>query len=635
MLDPASRHARALQLALERRVALAEPSDGAGLFASWERCLGVHGLHPERIARPTVLSPIEIQDHREPMADLLALSQGEVQRLHELLAEQDYVVMLNDAQGVALSFRSSAGVLDACSAAGVLPGSVWCEELQGTNGVGLCIQEQRPLSVVMQDHFAASLTNVSCTVAPIFGAAGQLAGVLDATTLRPSDRTAQAMVRHLVAAAARRIENLCFSRRHAGHALLRLSRHDDFSDTAAEARIALDATGRVVDATPLAQRLLERSGIPLIGQPLAHWQGLAGLRGGAPGTACLELENGRLYVRLELPGARPTANTALAASRAASPRVQDDGDRPSVADIVGSDARVCHDVAIARRLVGHRVPVFLHGETGTGKSALARALHLDAGGSPDKFVAINCAAITPELIESELFGYRPGAFTGASRHGARGRLLEADGGMLFLDEIGDMPLGLQTRLLQVLSDGEFVPVGATLPVRVQFALVAASLHDLEQQVRAGRFREDLYYRLAGATVRLPVLRQRADRDELVDRAFARAARQCGVQCPALQPAARQALAAYGWPGNLRELQHVARYATAIDGDASIGLDDLPPLAGVARAGASAVPTDDGGVAIRTALERSHWNVAAAAVALGISRATMHRRMRALGIGRSE
>lgn len=632
-MDQASRHARAL----ERRVALAEPVDDAGLAASWERCLSVHGLSPERIARPIVLSSIEIQDHREPMADLLALSQGEVQRLHELLAEQNYVVMLNDARGVALSFRSNAAVLDACSAAGVLPGSVWCEELQGTNGVGLCIQEQRPLSVVMQDHFASSLTNVSCTVAPIFGAAGQLAGVLDATTLRPSDRAAQAMVRHLVVAAARRIENLCFARRNTGHALLRLSRHDDFCDMAAEARIALDAAGRVVDATPLAQQLLQRSGTPLIGQPLAQLQGLGGLRGGAPGVAFIELERGRIYFRLELPGTGLAASTASAptSARTSGPRAQDDGDRPNVADIVGSDAGVGRDVAIARRLVSHRVPVFLHGETGTGKSALARALYLDAGGSPDKFVAINCAAITPELIESELFGYRPGAFTGASRHGARGRLLEADGGMLFLDEIGDMPLALQTRLLQVLSDGEFVPVGATQPVRAQFALVAASLHDLEQQVRAGRFREDLYFRLAGATVRLPVLRQRGDRDELIERAFARAARQCGAPCPAMQAAAREALAAYAWPGNLRELQHVARYATAIDSDSSIGLDDLPPLAGLDKASASVTQVDDGSRAIRSALERSHWNVAAAAAALGISRATMHRRMRALGIGRPD
>lgn len=622
--------ARAIDQAMERRVALAGQADDGGLVASWERCLSVHGLNPERIARPTVLTSVEIQDHREPMADLLALSQGEVQRLHELLAEQDYVVMLNDAQGVALAFRSNATVLDACSAAGVLPGSIWAEELQGTNGVGLCIQEQRPLSVVMRDHFAASLTSVSCTVAPIFGAAGRLAGVLDVTTLRPSDRAAQAMVRHLVAASAQRIENMYFARRNAEHVLLRLSRHNDFCDVAGEARIALDAAGRVMDATPLAQRLLARSGMPLIGQPLAQLQDLGGLRGSsAVGDAPMELETGRFYFRLEVPGARRTATP----QRAAGPRPHDDADRPTVAEIVGSDDGVRDDVHIARRLVSHRVPVFLHGETGTGKSALARALHIDAGGCPEKFVAINCAAITPELIESELFGYRPGAFTGASRHGARGRLLEADGGMLFLDEIGDMPLALQTRLLQVLSDGEFVPVGATQPVRAQFALVAASLHDLQQQVREGRFREDLYFRLAGATVRLPVLRQRADRDELIVRAFERAARQCGVAPPALQLATRSALAAYAWPGNLRELQHVAKYATAIDSDGSIGPEDLPPLAGVQKTAAEPEPADAARIAIASALERSHWNVGAAAAALGISRATMHRRMRALGVQR--
>ena len=612
-------------------MAVADLSDDGGLMASWERCLSVHRLDPERIARPQVLSSVEIQDHREPMADLIALAQGEVQRLHTLLAEQDYVVMLNDAQGVALTFRSTASVLDACSAVGVLPGSVWSEQLQGTNGVGLCIQERRSLSVVMQDHFAASLDNVSCTVAPIFGAAGQMVGVLDATTLRPSDRATQAIVRHLVEAAARRIENLCFARRNAAHAMLRLSRHSDFCDAATEARVALDGSGRVVDATPLAQRLLMRDDAPLIGQAVAQLPGLGALRSPvSPADVRLDLDGNCIYLRLEMPAAR----AAPLSARSPSPRPPED-ERPSVADIVGSDERVTNDVAIARRLVAHRVPVFLHGETGTGKSALARALHLDAGGNPDKFVSINCAAITPELIESELFGYRPGAFTGASRLGARGRLLEADGGMLFLDEIGDMSLSLQTRLLQVLSDGEFVPVGATLPVRVQFALVAASLHDLAEQVRVGRFREDLYYRLAGATVRMPALRQRADRDVLVLQAFDRAARQSGRPCPPLHADARRMLSAYTWPGNLRELQHVARYATAVDSDDGIGTDDLPPLAGLETRAALAQPTGKQGHAERAALERSRWNVAAAAASLGISRATMHRRMRALGIQRPE
>jgi transcriptional regulator of acetoin/glycerol metabolism len=305
---------------------------------------------------------------------------------------------------------------------------------------------------------------------------------------------------------------------------------------------------------------------------------------------------------------------------------------PHIDEIIGDDPAVREAVAIARRLVAHRVPVFLHGETGTGKSALARALHLDAGGHPDKFVAINCAAITAELIESELFGYRPGAFTGASRQGARGRLLEADGGMLFLDEIGDMPLDLQTRLLQVLSDGEFTPVGATQPIRVHFALVAASLHDIPALVGKGAFREDLYFRLTGATVRLPALRDRQDKERLFDRAFVSAAQRVGARHPVIEKSARSVLAAHHWPGNLRELQHTARFAVAIDTNGRIELADLPPLS---AGGAAILPAGGGDrrTAIEAALSHSQWNVSAAAASLGVSRATLHRHLRDLGMKR--
>ncbi|MGJ7511279.1 sigma-54-dependent Fis family transcriptional regulator [Variovorax sp. GT1P44] len=607
--------------------------DGTSVAASQERCLAVHKLTPDRVARPCVLTPVELQDHREPIADLLALSQGEVQRLFELLAEQDYVVMLADPDGVALSFRSTELVLDACTNVGVLPGSIWAEDKQGTNGVALCIQERRALSVVMQDHFASSLAGVSCTVAPVFGAAGQLAGVLNVTTLRGSDRAAQALVRQVVTASARRIENQFFDRRNAGHTILRLSRHGDFCDAAAESRIAVDPSGRVLDATPLAQRILVPNGESLIGLSLSEIEGLDRWAKAADcGDVAFHLPNGsKHFFRFEQPRVRSTQQSGTTRARVPDPL---DATQPTAEEIVGSDPVVRDAMSVAQRLIAHRVPVFLQGETGTGKSALARALHMDAGGTPDKFIAINCAAITAELIESELFGYRPGAFTGAARQGSRGRLLEADGGTLFLDEIGDMPVALQTRLLQVLSDGEFTPVGATRPVQVRFALIAASLHDVAEQVREGRFREDLYFRLAGATVCLPALRHRDDRRQLIERAVKVAARRVGRPAPLVDEDAMQALMSHNWPGNLRELHHAIRFAVAMDTDGKIDMTELPPPLG-RKPGSTTLGSQPVGkrAAIEQALNRCNWNVSEAAISLGISRATLHRQLHELGIQR--
>jgi transcriptional regulator of acetoin/glycerol metabolism len=626
-------HTRMVLTAIDRRQIAAGPHSDDSVPISWERCVDVHSLSPDRIGRPLVLTASELKDHREPMADLLALSQGEVQRLFELLAEQDYVVMLTDGNGIALDFRSNALTLDACATAGVLPGSMWTEHVQGTNGVSLCLQEQRPVSVVMGDHFASTLERLSCTVAPIFGGAGELVAVLNVTTLLPSDHAAQAVVRNVVSASARRIENLYFDRRHAENLILRVSKHNDFCDTAGEARLALDSNGHILDATPSAHLMLRNRAVPLIGQPLSHVQGMEEWLDAAnqPVTAVTSV-NGRIFLRTEEVRHRTSPVSS-------SPRGQrlraETPDRPCLNELIGDDEGIRESIEIARRLVTHHVPILLQGETGTGKSALARAIHMDVGGDEAKFVSINCAAITAELIESELFGYRPGAFTGASRQGSRGRLLEADGGMLFLDEIGDMPLSLQTRLLQVLSDGEFVPVGATRSVRVNFALVAASLHDIAQLVREGKFREDLYYRLAGATVQLPALRERDDRTHLFEQIFASASRNIGKRFSGIDEHARRALSAHNWPGNLRELHHAARFAVAVDTDGVIGLNDLPPPLNSQANTTSAAPSRARRNAIETALERSHWNVSEAATSLGVSRSTLHRQMRSLGIDRPE
>jgi transcriptional regulator of acetoin/glycerol metabolism len=567
------------------------------------------------------------------MGDLLALSQGEVQRLFELLAEQDYIVMLTDCNGIALDFRSNALTLNACAAAGVLPGSMWTEQAQGTNGVSLCLQEQRPLSVVMGDHFASSLERLTCTVAPIFGSAGELVAVLNVTTLLPSDHATQAVVRNVISASARRIENLYFDRRNANSLILRISKHSDFCDTAGEARLALDSNGHILDATPSAHLMLRNRPMPLIGQPLSDVQGMEEwLDATEQLSTPLTSVNGRIFLRAE----EVRRKTSTVGSSQSNRRLRTEtADRPCLNELIGDDEGIRESIEIARRLVTHHVPILLQGETGTGKSALARAIHLDVGGDDAKFVSINCAAITAELIESELFGYRPGAFTGAARQGSKGRLLEADGGMLFLDEIGDMPLGLQTRLLQVLSDGEFVPVGATRSVRVNFALVAASLHDIAQLVRGGKFREDLYYRLAGATVQLPALRERDDRIHLFEQIFANASRNIGKRLSSIDEQARRALSAHNWPGNLRELHHAARFAVAVDTDGIIGLDDLPPPLNAHRSMVNAVPARGRRNSIETALERCHWNVSEAATSLGISRSTLHRQMKSLGIDRPD
>jgi transcriptional regulator of acetoin/glycerol metabolism len=246
-------------------------------------------------------------------------------------------------------------------------------------------------------------------------------------------------------------------------------------------------------------------------------------------------------------------------------------------------------------------------------------------------VAVNCAAIPENLIESELFGYVAGAFTGASNKGMPGLLLQADGGTLFLDEIGDMPLALQTRLLRVLAEGEVAPLGAAKTRAVDIQVICASHRDLAVLVSEGRFREDLYFRLGCARFCLPPLRERSDKLALINRLLEQQAHS-GAISVGIGPAALEVLLGYAWPGNVRQLRHVLAYACAVCDGGTIQLADLPVEVRGERLEADVEQrVSPERQVVLDALIRHRWKPSPTAQALGISRATLYRRVNQLGI----
>jgi two-component system, NtrC family, nitrogen regulation response regulator GlnG len=244
------------------------------------------------------------------------------------------------------------------------------------------------------------------------------------------------------------------------------------------------------------------------------------------------------------------------------------------------------------RLSQSNVTVLITGESGSGKELVAHALHKHSPRSSGAFVAINTAAIPKDLLESELFGHEKGAFTGAQAT-RRGRFEQADGGTLFLDEIGDMPLELQTRLLRVLSDGQFYRVGGTSSIKSNVRVIAATHQDLEERVKSGAFREDLFHRLNVIRLRLPALRERAEDVAMLAQHFlARSAKQLGVDAKRISDAALQTLSGFAFPGNVRQLENICHWLTVMAPSQLIETKDLPPevLAGSnPAAAASASP----------------------------------------------
>jgi len=311
-------------------------------------------------------------------------------------------------------------------------------------------------------------------------------------------------------------------------------------------------------------------------------------------------------------------------------------------DLAGEDPQMLRNVRSAYRIADSGVSVLIQGPTGSGKEAFAHAMHLVSRRADRPFVAVNCAAIPETLIESELFGYKPGAFTGARKEGMRGKILQSAGGTLFLDEIGDMPLTLQTRLLRVLEEQEIVPLGSESAIKVDLHVIAASHRNLREMIANGTFREDLYYRLNGITLELPALRDRADKERVIHHALA--AETGNGRPAAIEMDALQRLVAYPWPGNIRELRNVIRTALAIcEGGVVRGIDlpreiresesnigpALAPVATESSEQSSAVNPLK--AAERAALVRviaeCHGNMTRVAAQLGMSRNTLYRRMK--------
>jgi len=355
-------------------------------------------------------------------------------------------------------------------------------------------------------------------------------------------------------------------------------------------------------------------------------------------------QGGMTVLPSNVPGRNPPRGTASSGTSAGAQQ------RGSLSTF--TDPRLAGHLSVGRRVIARQTPILLCGETGSGKEVFARAVHDGSPHAQGAFVAINCASLPESLIEAELFGYRAGAFTGAQRTGRRGKILQADGGTLFLDEIGDMPLDLQARLLRVLEERQVTPLGAEETHDVNFQLISASHRDLLALVEEGRFREDLYYRLAGVELALPPLRERTDKRELIRNLLNAEAGSEG----SLSTEAERILMAHPWPGNVRQLRHVLRSAAALADGQPIGPEHLPTLRGALRAqpalAVTAAPEAAPEAATASAaeslpklnpiqanerqvllqlLEQHRWNVSNVAKALDVSRNTLYRKLHKLHI----
>ena len=639
MLTPlpgaALRHARKL---LVERGELPPPEQvGSTVARSWQRCLNA-GLAPigplpevPQFDAHAVLRAIDRQ------RELVAHARPVMEYLHQQTRDSGSMVILADDRGVVLQTLGDVDFVGRAERVALALGASWAERHRGTNAIGTALAEGGPVVVHGAEHYLDRNAFLTCAAATVSAPDGRFLGVLD---ISGDQRGRHPHTFGLVRAAAQMIENRLFDARHGDALRLRFHPLAEGIGTVAEGVVVLSDDGCMVGANPAGLALLGLCSKDLGAMPihrvlqtrltdLVEW----GRRHGREAMRTARLDGSRLHVRVE-PGR--AAHRVFPSFGHAVPEAD------ALAALDTGDARIRATIDKARRVIGKPIALLLQGESGVGKEYFAQACHASGPRRDKPFVAVNCATLPENLIESELFGHAPGAFTGARKEGCLGRIRAAHGGTLFLDEIGDMPLAQQAKLLRVLQEKEVVPVGGHQPIPVDFTLICATHQDLKAEMAAGRFRADLYYRINGLTLMLPPLRERADFSALVARMLARIAPDRSI---GLDAGIAAAINAYSWPGNLRQLSNVLHTACALldEHETCISWRHLPDdMADELRrrgpppeAGLMQLPRTDNlkrlsEAAITRAIEVSRGNLSEAARRLGISRNTLYRRLRKAG-----
>jgi sigma-54 dependent transcriptional regulator, acetoin dehydrogenase operon transcriptional activator AcoR len=612
-------HAQALRA---RGAALPqEGRPGHEILDSWVRCMQ-SGLDVAATPTRHVVGAAELSRRRDRAEVVRRLAQAELETLSHQIAGSNFLLAFADTEGVILDLYSDNRFSMSGDNAGIVAGSQWTEALCGTNGLGTALATGRSVAVTGLEHFFFTLGDVSCTATPVRDARGDVVGVLDASSYFESrQRHTQALVQM----AATHIENLLLVHQMRARHVLAIHPRAEYLGTLSAGLLAFDRDGMLCAANARARQLLSGLDVDLgacfdtlFGEPFERClsrlaqQPEVRLRD-ALGSALVVSWQGR-----PAPPVRPALGAPASIGRPASAPIL------QASDIVCDDEAVQQaysQMAAALRL---HVPVLIGGETGTGKELLARHAHRSSG-RQGAFVAVNCGALPAELIEAELFGHAPGAYTGARREGSAGLIASADRGTLLLDELGELPLSLQPTLLRFLDDQMVRAVGATQSRQVDVQVLAASHIDLEAAVAAGRFRADLLYRLNVVQLSLPPLRRRSDFVLSVRHVLA-----------AIDPSARiddaalARLARHGWPGNFRELRAVLTRALLLSGQGRLGLADVEPLlpaAGLADSTGSALQVGATEMVLRS-FEQCGRSVSQTSRKLGISRTTVYRHLRA-------
>ncbi|EJC1077485.1 sigma-54-dependent Fis family transcriptional regulator [Vibrio parahaemolyticus] len=578
-------------------------SDNNWLSTSWIRSEQA-GLKQRRRPEDIRVTPATLQDRRHQLNFLLeTVTQFALPLFNQLFAHSDSRLILTDADGVIIGSWGQPKFREKLTEIALSSGACWQEKVKGTNAIGTAIIEAKPVSVIGDQHFIQHHRFISCSANPIFDHLGHLIGVLDITSeQKKHDFSTQVLVQNMV----QQVENQLLNLIPQGHIRVDLACEKGLLNSGWQGIIIANEDGQILAHNQVASQLLAQQNV--IGQSLEHILSIQ------------SADHPFVFKTKPLTDKKVKSRSVTASN-----------------DLHYGDSTVEHCWQQANRVIDKDISLLILGETGVGKNEFVKALHKNSQRKTGPLVSVNCGALPKDLVESELFGYVAGAFTGANSKGYQGKIRQAHKGILFLDEIADLPLEAQSRLLHVLQDKTVLPVGSNQSVQVDTQIIAATHKDLDSLVSEGLFRQDLYYRLNGLIIELPRFEERDDKQQLIENIHRRHAESEQQLCPHLL----SLLLSYSWPGNLRELDSLIKVSALMaQGEETLDLAHVPAhlskkLSQAQDVKTAAEPTLKLRATVEDKLLKTYQanqgNISKTSRMLGVSRNTIYRKLKSLGI----
>lgn len=596
------------------------------IVSSWERSKTL-GVDPIKIENE-LLGGAELKDRVDQLRDFFRASHPILERLYSQLKKTSFMILVSDVDGYILRSWGEYPFAEKAKKVWLDAGANWNEHIKGTNAIGTALIEKKPVSVIGKQHFCRENHFLTCYASPLYSPSGKLLGILDVSG---DARDHHIHTLGMVTAAAQACQSQLLLENKQHELTLALQETEDIFKKMTQPLISLDESGIITRINQAAADILQRPLQCCIGQPLSHWFHCEDLLSpNGPSVKKITLHPNykgetKTWVAQTVQDQR-RKNFRVLLSPAKSRNLMKAKQIEHKSGWVYDCPKVKQVLQTVTAVAQTEASILIQGETGSGKEGIAQEIHR-ASGREGPLITINCAAIPEQLIESELFGYEKGAFTGAGKEGQTGKFEAAHGGTLFLDEIGELPLSSQAVLLRVLEEKVVTKIGSHQPKQVDVRIVAATNRNLVEEVQNKRFRADLYYRLCEFEIKLPPLRERSDLFSLADFFLQKVAQEIGLKEITLDHMTKKKIQHYHWPGNIRELRQVLRQAAYkahfIRQSTRISVEEL----WLSRDHTPMLLLRDQEVeTIIQAIQTADGNLSKAAQLLGISRTTLYKKI---------